>query len=226
MVSNELRRAMLEESRLRNVDSMDVMGPLLDRLAARLKLSPLEKPGLFRQLAEAKTREIEAVEFALRHDDGQRPEELDGAEIVLVGVSRTMKTPTTLYLAYRGWFVANVPIVPSLEPPSELLGLPPGRVFCLTMEEGRLIELRRSRAHSSRIPLDPYASPAGVREEIVRAAALCGRQGWRVVDVTGKSVEEAAREIVQLGTWGTFGQGEGPPRGPGREERPGRVPGW
>ena len=198
LVSNELRRAMLEESRLRNVDAMDLMGPLLDRLAARLRLSPLEKPGLFKQLAEAKTREIEAVEFALRHDDGQRSEELEGAEIVLVGVSRTMKTPTTLYLAYRGWFVANVPIVPALEPPAELLALPPELVFCLTMAEDRLIELRRARAHSSRIPLDPYASPAKVREELLQARALCGRQGWRVVDVTGKSVEEAAREIVFL----------------------------
>jgi regulator of PEP synthase PpsR (kinase-PPPase family) len=210
LVSNGLRRAMLEESRLRNVDAMDLMGPLLDRLAVRLKLSPLEKPGLFKQLAEAKTREIEAVEFALRHDDGQRSEELEDAEIVLVGVSRTMKTPTTLYLAYRGWFVANVPIVPQLEPPAELLGLPPERVFCLTMAEDRLTELRRARAHSSRIPLDPYASPVKVREEILQARSLCGRVGWRVVDVTGKSVEEAAREIVLLSARG----------------EPGRRPGW
>jgi hypothetical protein len=207
LVSNELRRTMLAEARLRNVDSMDLMGPLLDRLAARLRLSPLEKPGLFKQLAEAKTREIEAVEFALRHDDGQRSEELGGAEIVLVGASRTMKTPTTLYLAYRGWFVANVPLVPVLDPPEELLALPPERVFCLTMAEDRLIELRRSRAHSSGIPLDPYASLAKVREELLYAHALCGRRGWRVVDVTGKSVEEAAREIVFLCARGEDGRG-------------------
>jgi regulator of PEP synthase PpsR (kinase-PPPase family) len=209
LVSNELRRTMLEEARLRNVDAMDIMGPLLDRLAARLRLSPLEKPGLFKQLAEAKTREIEAVEFALRHDDGQRSEELGGAEIVLVGVSRTMKTPTTLYLAYRGWFVANVPIVPALEPPAELLAMPPEQVFCLTMTEDRLIELRRSRAHSSGIPLDPYASLVKIREELLNAHALCGRRGWRIVDVTGKSVEEAAREIVFL-----CARGE-PEKGPG-----------
>jgi regulator of PEP synthase PpsR (kinase-PPPase family) len=209
LVSNELRRTLLEEARLRGVDAMDIMGPLLDRLAARLRLSPLEKPGLFKQLAEAKSREIEAVEFALRHDDGQRPEELASAEIVLVGVSRTMKTPTNLYLAYRGWFVANVPIVPSLEPPVELLSLPPEQVFCLTMAEDRLIELRRTRAHFSGIPIDSYASVAKVREELLHAHALCGRRGWRVIDVTGKSVEETAREIVFL-----CSRGE-PERGPG-----------
>jgi regulator of PEP synthase PpsR (kinase-PPPase family) len=209
LVSNELRRIMLEESRLRGVDAMDLMGPLLDRLAARLRLSPLEKPGLFKQLSEAKTREIEAVEFALRHDDGQRPEELPSAEVVLVGVSRTMKTPTTLYLAYRGWFVANIPIVPELEPPHELLALPPEQVFCLTMAEDRLIELRRARAHSSKIPLEPYASPVKVREELIHARELCRERGWRVVDVTGKSVEEAARELIILSS---RGEGE---RGPG-----------
>jgi regulator of PEP synthase PpsR (kinase-PPPase family) len=99
MVSNELRQMMLEEAHLHGVDAMDLMGPVLDRLATHLKLTPQEKPGLFSQLVEAASRRIEAVEFAFRHDDGQRVEELERAEIVLVGVSRTMKTPTMLYLA-------------------------------------------------------------------------------------------------------------------------------
>ena len=81
-------------------------------------------------MTEAKTREIEAVSFAFRHDDGQNPQDLDRAEVVLVGVSRSMKTPTMLYLAYRGWFAANVPLVPGLPPPT-LLALPAERVFCL-----------------------------------------------------------------------------------------------
>ncbi|MFH1265547.1 MAG: kinase/pyrophosphorylase, partial [Planctomycetota bacterium] len=104
LVSDGLRRRMLAESRLRGVDSLDMLGPVLDRLATHLKLAPHEKPGLFKQLAEARSREIDAVAFAFHHDDGQNAEELDRAEVVLVGVSRTMKTPTMLYLAYRGWF--------------------------------------------------------------------------------------------------------------------------
>lgn len=93
LVSNNLRHRMLAEARSHGVDAMDLMGPLLDRLVIHLQLRPREKPGLFKQLAEARSREIEAVAFAFRHDDGQHVEELARAEIVLTGASRTMKTP-------------------------------------------------------------------------------------------------------------------------------------
>jgi regulator of PEP synthase PpsR (kinase-PPPase family) len=102
LVSNELRRLMLPECRSHGVDAMDLMGPMLERLATHLRLTPQEKPGLFKQLVEARSRQVEAVEFAFRHDDGQRADELGRAEVVLVGVSRTMKTPTTVYLGYQG----------------------------------------------------------------------------------------------------------------------------
>ena len=198
LVSDDLRRLMLAESRLHNVDAMDLIGSVLDRLAIRLKLSPMEKPGLFKQLMEARSREIEAVEFAFRHDDGQHAEELNQAEIVLVGVSRTMKTPTMLYLCYCGWFAANVPIIPEIQPPKELFALPAERVFCLDMNPSRLLELRRARVESSRIPEEPYASPAFIRSELIHAHELSRDHGWRMIDVTGKSVEEVAREILDL----------------------------
>ena len=198
LVSDDLRDLMLAQSRLNSVDSMDLMGPVLDRLAHHLKLTPKEKPGLFRQLVDAKSRAIEAVEFAFRHDDGVRPDELDRAEAVLVGVSRTMKTPTTLYLAYHGWFVANVPIVPELELPAKLLSFPAERVFCLDMSVGRLMELRAARAEATRVPKEPYASPAQIRSELFCAQRLSAERGWRVINVTGKSIEEVAREITVL----------------------------
>ncbi len=198
LVSDELRRLMLAEARLHDVDAMDLIGPVLDRLAARLGLTPLEKPGLFKQLVEARSRAIEAVEFAFRHDDGQHAEELDRAEVVLVGVSRTMKTPTMLYLAYRGWFAANVPIVPEISPPARLLALPTARVFCLDMNLSRLLELRRARAEMFKLPEEPYASLDSVRAELLHARQLCMERGWRIIDVTGKSVEEVAREIILL----------------------------
>jgi [pyruvate, water dikinase]-phosphate phosphotransferase / [pyruvate, water dikinase] kinase len=198
LVSDKLRRLMLEECRLRGVDSLDMLGPLLDRLALHLKLSPQEKPGLLEQLTEARSREIEAVEFAFRHDDGQNAEELDRAEIVLVGVSRSMKTPTMLYLAYRGWFVANVPLIPGIELPRGLAAFPGARVICLQTTPDRLVELRRVRAKMEAIPLDPYASPETVREEIRHARQECSKHGWRSVDVAGKSVEEVGREIIAL----------------------------
>ena len=201
MVSNELRTEMLEEARLHGVDAMDVMGPVLDRLATHLHLTPQEKPGLFPQLAEAQARRIEAVEFAFRHDDGQRIEGIDRAEVVLVGVSRTMKTPTTLYLAYRGWFAANVPIVRGLPPSPALNALPTERVFGLTMSVARLAELRRARAVYLGIGETTYASLEEIRAELAFAHDVCRARGWRTIDVTGKSVEEVAREILVLGRY-------------------------
>ncbi len=198
LVSNDLRRLMLAEARSRGVEAMDLMGPVLDRLVTRLKLTPRQKPGLFKQLVEAKSREIEAVEFAFRHDDGQHAEELGRAEVVLVGVSRVMKTPITLYLAYRGWLAANVPIVLEIAPPRELFVLPSERVFCLVTTPDRLLELRRARVDSSNIPEEPYASPLQIRRELLHSRRLSRDHGWRQIEVTGKPVEEAAREIITL----------------------------
>jgi regulator of PEP synthase PpsR (kinase-PPPase family) len=198
LVSYDLRRLMLAECRSRGVESMDLMGPVLDRLVTLLGLTPRQKPGLFRQLVEAKSREIEAVEFAFRHDDGQHAGELDQAEIVLVGVSRVMKTPTMLYLAYRGWFVANVPVILEIPQPRELLMLPSERVFCLVTTPERLLELRRARAGSANIPNEPYASPAQIQRELFHSRRLSRDHGWRQIEVAGKSVEEVAREIIML----------------------------
>lgn len=193
LVSDDLRDVMLEEARLHGVDSWDMLGPILERLARHLKIEPEETPGLF-----ARSREIEAVDFAFRHDDGQNAQELDRAEIVLVGISRSMKTPTMLYLAYHGWFAANVPIVPEVPLPPDVLRLPPRRVFCLTMSPVRLQELRRTRALQSNIPLEPYTSLDQIRRELFQADELVRRQGWWTIDTTGRSVEEVGREIIVL----------------------------
>jgi regulator of PEP synthase PpsR (kinase-PPPase family) len=174
------------------------MGPLLERLAGRLQLSPQEKPGLFKQLEDAKLREIEAVSFAFHHDDGLNPQDLDRAEVILVGVSRSMKTPTMLYLAYRGWFAANVPLIPGIPPPEPLLKAPAERVFCLSISAEKLSQFRRTRAESDGIPLESYASAEQVRKELDYAGQLSQAHGWRQIDVTNKSVEEAAREILLL----------------------------
>lgn len=198
LVSDELRRVMASEARLQGVDALDLMGPVLERLATQLHLSPLQKPGLFEQIAEERNRAIEAVDFAFRHDDGQRVDEIERAEVVLVGVSRTMKTPTCLYLAYRGWFAANVPLVEGLNPPAPLLAVPASRVFCLVMGAQRLVELRRVRAEHMGAGRATYATSEQVRRELAHAASLCRLRGWTHLDVTGKSVEEVAREIVML----------------------------
>ncbi|MGA2111803.1 MAG: pyruvate, water dikinase regulatory protein [Anaerolineales bacterium] len=212
LVSDELRHQLLAEARNWGVDCMDLLGPVLDRLATHLRLTPQEKPGLFKQIMAAQSREIEAVEFAFRHDDGQNVEGLTQAELVLVGVSRTMKTPTMLYLAYRGWFAANVPLVLGMDPPAALFSLPAERVFCLVMAPSRLVELRTARAEHLAIPAEPYTSLEAVRAELRDSQEVSQRHGWRIVDVTGKSVEEVTREILAL-----FSQ-----RGNNKENHPGR----
>ncbi len=198
LVSHDLRRVMLAESRRRDVDSMDLMGPMLDRLAAHLRLSPKEEPGFFSQLMRARSRQVEAVEFAFRHDDGLRPEGLRQAEVVLVGPSRTMKTPTSLFLAYRGWFAGNVPLVPEIPLNQIMLSLSAERVFCLMMSPFRLRQLRQARSIHRSVKDLSYASSETVRREILHARSISTELGWQQVDVTGKSVEEVAREIVTL----------------------------
>jgi len=198
LVSDDLRRCMLAETRRQAVDSMDLMGPILDRLALHLHLTPREMPGLFKQLGEARQREIEAVEFAFRHDDGQRVEGLPQAEVVLVGASRTMKTPTTLYLAYRGWFAANVPLVPEMPVPATLESFPASRVFCLLLTPNRLLELRHARASYLEMPNEGYATLAAVRRDLRHSQQLACEFGWHTIAATGKSVEEIAQEIVTL----------------------------
>ncbi|MBL7064932.1 MAG: kinase/pyrophosphorylase [Anaerolineae bacterium] len=199
LVSDEMRGVMLRTGRMRNVETIDLMGPLLARLSQQLAVSPAEKPGLFHQLNEEYFRRIETMEFALHHDDGRRAHELPQAEIVLVGVSRTFKTPLSVYLAFKGWFVANVPIVLKTKPPPALFDLPPGRVFGLTIDPVRLAELRHVRHEHLGGATGEYADLDFVRREVEYALSIFRSQrGWPVVNVTDKPIEEIASEVLAL----------------------------
>jgi regulator of PEP synthase PpsR (kinase-PPPase family) len=198
LVSDELRDEMVREGRLQNVETIDLMGPLLARLSQQFAVSPSEKPGLFRQLNEEYFRRIETMEFAFHHDDGRRAHELSQAEIVLVGVSRTFKTPLSIYLAFRGWFVANVPVVPGIDPSPELFALPPGRAIGLTIDPVRLADLRRVREQRLGGATGDYADLESVRREVAYALRLFRKQQWPVVQVTDKPIEESAAEILAL----------------------------
>lgn len=199
LVLDDLREVMLRAGRLSNVETIDLMGPLLARLSQQLSVSPAEKPGLFRQLNKEYFRRIETMEFAFHHDDGRRAHELGQAEIVLVGVSRTFKTPLGIYLAFKGWFVANVPIVWGKVLPSQLMDLSPRRVFGLTIDPDRLAELRLAREKRWGEALGSYADPRFVHREMAYAQRLfVSNPGWRVIDVTDRPIEEIASEILAL----------------------------
>ena len=204
LVSDRLRGVILRSGRLHDVETIDLMGPLLARLSHHLTISPAEKPGLFRQMDEAYFRRTEAMEFALSHDDGMRAGDLARAEIVLVGVSRTSKSPLSIYLALKEWFVANVPLVFGIDPPPPLFDLPPGRVCGLTIDPGRLVELRKVRQEHLGGATGDYAHPDFVRREVAYALDLFRSQaGWPVIDVTYKPIEELAAEVVAV-----VGQGQ------------------
>lgn len=197
IVTDAIREAMVNFGRENNVESIDLMGPLLARLAETLSVSPAEKPGMFTKINESYFRRIETMEFAIKHDDGQRIEEIRKAEIVLLGVSRTFKTPLCMYLAFKGWFAANVPIMYNLAPPDILSKLPPGNVFCMDTSARLLAELRRSRADFLRGAAGDYAELEFVRSELMFARNYYAKHtGWTIINVTNKPIEELAGEII------------------------------
>jgi len=199
LASPDLRRVMLTEGRRRHVVTIDLMGPLLSRLSETLELAPLAQPGLLVQLDESYFERIGAIDFAVRHDDGRNAEDLVRADLVLVGVSRTSKTPISIFLAYRGWRVANVPIIADMEPPPGLSRVDRGRVIALTIQAERLIKLRQVRqSRMARGLVMGYASLDYVQQELDWAELLTRRGRWPIVDVTNKSIEECAAEIIAL----------------------------
>jgi hypothetical protein len=142
---------------------------------------------------------MDALNYAIGHDDGQGGQELDQADVVLVGVSRTSKTPTCIYLAHRGIRAANFPLVPGRPVPEALTRLSSALVVGLTISPDRLIQIRRNRLLSLKESRDTaYTDMEAVREEVVQARRLYERQGWPVIDVTRRSVEETAAAILNL----------------------------
>ncbi len=199
LVSEKLRRLMLNEGRSANVVTIDLMGPLLARLTEFLAIPPRSEPGLFHPFDSAYLQRIDAIDFTVRHDDGQNISDLDQAEIVIVGVSRTSKTPLSIYLAYRGWKVANVPLVLNVNPPEELFNLPKRRVVGLIVKPERLADLRQARIEYLGTRWQGYADLEYIRKEVAFAYHVFERRrDWPLVDVTAKPVEEAAVEVVAL----------------------------
>lgn len=197
VVSINLRAAIIDLGRLHDVETIDLMGPLLAKLSLQLHDVPSEKPGLFRKLNKEYFNRIEAMEFAFRHDDGQRAHQLQNADIVLVGVSRTFKTPLSIYLAFKGWLVGNVPVILDLPVPSTLFELEVGKVFCLTTRPRHLSVLRSVRHEHLGGATGNYATEEYVREELSYANRIFARRpDWPIIDVTKKPIEEISSEIL------------------------------
>jgi regulator of PEP synthase PpsR (kinase-PPPase family) len=184
------------------VPSVSVLDPTLDMLTEYVGAAMAGKPGRQYVMDADYFRRIDAMHYVLAHDDGQGEAGIAEADVILVGVSRSSKTPTCFYLANRGIKAANIPLVPGVDPP-KLLDHPPGPVVGLTIDVASLIEIRRHRlriigGEGVRQPETAYVDPESVKAELLAARRLCAARGWPVVDVTRRSIEETATTVITL----------------------------
>ena len=180
------------------VPSLDLLGPALDALEKLTGVAPSGQAGVLRRTDERYFRRIEAMEFFVEHDDGRNPEDLTKADIVLIGVSRTSKTPLSMFLSVHGFKVANVPLAHGLVPPSQLFDVEPFRVFGLVSTPEVLSTIRNERLGSlqAKAVAGSYADPLSIQDELDEARALMRRIGCIVIHTDGRAVEETA-QIIQ-----------------------------
>ncbi len=199
MVDVKARRLLIDACETHDIRHFDLVGSMTDYLDSVLDMKPTEQPGLYRLRDIEYYRRVRAIEFTMQHDDGLHNDKIAAADIVLAGVSRTGKTPLSIYLAMFGWKVANVPIVPGTPIPETLFEIDPKRVFGLTISMTYLIAQRSSRV--SRIHMDPntdYIDRRKVRMELDFAANLFKKGGFTVLNITNKPIEYSANEIITI----------------------------
>ncbi|HEX4180435.1 MAG TPA: pyruvate, water dikinase regulatory protein [Caulobacteraceae bacterium] len=203
IVDSNLRAALEQGCRELDLTCVAALDPLVGALARYLGASLSTRVGAQHALDNDYFNRMDALSYAIGHDDGQGTQDLEAADVVLVGVSRTSKTPTSIYLAHRGIRAANVPLVPGAEPPAQLFGLKRAIVVGLTVSPDRLIQIRRNRLLNLREERESaYIELESVRDEIVRARRMFEKYGWPVIDVTRRSVEETAAAVINVLTAG------------------------
>jgi regulator of PEP synthase PpsR (kinase-PPPase family) len=199
LVSPDLREFFHEMAAQEHIETVDVIGALIHKVANYLEATPLNRPTATMPLSEEYFRRVEAIEFAVKSDDGKEPRNLRKADLVLTGVSRTSKTPLSTYLAGRGLKVANVPLVLGVPPPPELSEMPPEKVVCLTVGIEQLLEIRKARLVQLGMPPDAnYGLREHVHAELEYADEIFrANPGWMVIDVSGRAIEETATIILE-----------------------------
>jgi regulator of PEP synthase PpsR (kinase-PPPase family) len=201
LASVDLRREIYLQATERRLQSVDLLGNVLSDLSAFLGAAPGGVPGGVHSFDEDYYRRMDALTFVVKHDDGMGLESLNRADIILVGVSRTSKTPLSIYLAIRGYFVANVPILYRVEPPQELFKIDQRKVVALRMDPIRLRHIREQRLQSfSDDARQAYFDAQTVHQEVAYSDEVYRNASWPVVDTSLKSLEETAVEVVSLAT--------------------------
>jgi regulator of PEP synthase PpsR (kinase-PPPase family) len=197
VVIESLKSYILEKSKEFNIPAVDLMTPTLDAIQSVVGFEPKRESGIIRRLDEKYFKKVEAVEFAVKYDDGKDTRGIKKADIILVGVSRTSKTPLSMYLAHKNFKVANVPLVPEVPAPDELFEKDPRRIFGLIANANKLNEIRQERLRTLGLSNNAnYASIERIQEELVYSKALMERLGCKIIDVSNKAVEETAGIII------------------------------
>jgi regulator of PEP synthase PpsR (kinase-PPPase family) len=177
---------------------VDLMGPIMEWVAKKLGTRPKAQPGLYRHLHAEYFERVSAIDFTMAHDDGKNPEGWPQAHAVLVGASRVGKTPLSLYLAILGWKIANYPLVPQVPIPESLFSLDPQRVIGITVEPDQLLQYRTSRQQQLGAPgPSSYADTEAVYEEVEQARKVFRKGGFKVLNMTDKTIEQGADEILR-----------------------------
>jgi [pyruvate, water dikinase]-phosphate phosphotransferase / [pyruvate, water dikinase] kinase len=197
LVQEELRRTMRELCRKAKVHYCDLLGHPIDAVRRVSGQDAAMTPGSRAPLNPAYFKRMEAIEFAVKYDDGVG-RGLEEADIVLVGVSRTSKTPLSMYLGYRGYKTANVPIVKGIDPPDELFRLDSAKIVGLTIDASRLVEIRQARVRNLGASPRAYAELVEIYEELEQAAAIHRRLGCPVLEVSELSIEETAQRVIRI----------------------------
>ena len=199
LVNSEMRARLEERCRALGLPSVPALDAVTAKLEGMLGQQARARPGRQHMLDEAYFARVDAIQFTIAHDDGVAWEDWEEADIVLAGVSRSSKTPTAIYLANRGYKVANVPIVVESPPPPELYNLRRPLIVGLTTAPERLVQVRRNRMLSmNQRPTTDYVQQEKVEREVQFARRLFGDKGWPVIDVTRRSIEETAAAVIQL----------------------------
>jgi [pyruvate, water dikinase]-phosphate phosphotransferase / [pyruvate, water dikinase] kinase len=197
--SKKLRDDMVSLAEKQGVKCIDVLGPLIDQLAEVFESTPQSKPGLLHKVDEAYFDRVDAIEFAINHDDGASLKDLHKADIVIVGISRTSKTPLSIYLAQEGWRVANIPLAVGMKLPSKLSAIDQRKIVGLVTDPDRLAEARQVQMVQMGMESSSYANSERIQSEIEYAKAVFDQNpSWPVIDVTGKSIEEISQEVLDV----------------------------
>ncbi len=198
LVDAHLRQILVGLAEAQGVPAIDLMGALLAQLSEQLNQPPLQQPGRYRQHHKAYFERVAAIEYTFAHDDGKNPPGWLNADVLLVGVSRSGKTPLSVYLSVLGWKTANYPLVPELPPPPQLFEVDPRRVIGLTIDIDRLHTFRLRRSVEMGVSAGgTYTDPERLQEELQYAKRLFRQGGFYVLNVTDRTVEANADEIIK-----------------------------